>query len=139
MKGNPPDDWDSMPFGKLAALLRYRGLDAEAWLDAHRRNLEQLMAARATVLKGVEDVSASQLDATRAMLDRLIAEMPDLAQSGRYDDMARLHTEMAAKMLDAMMANMRGLSAVITRGNLDVLQVMGSVMQQAFKTMNQKK
>lgn len=139
MKGHPPDDNDSLPFGKLAALMRYRGLDPEVWLDAYRRQVEQITAARAAMLKGVEDVSSNQLDVTRAAIDRLMTEMPEMVQSGRYDDMARLQTEVAAKMLDAMMANMRGLSAVFTRGNMDALQIMSSVMDQAFTAMSQKK
>lgn len=139
MKGHPPDDNDSQPFGRLAALMRYRGLDPDTWLDTYRRQMEQLMAARAAMLKGVEDVSSSQMDVTRAAIDRLMSEMPELAQNGRYDEIARLQTEIAAKMVDAMMANMRGLSAVFTRGNMDVLQIMGSVMDQAFSAMSQKK
>lgn len=139
MKGNPPADNDSQPFGKLAALMRYRGVDPEAWLETYRGHMEQLMTARAVMLKGVEDVSSSQIDVTRTAMDRLMKEMPELAQSGRFDEIARLQTEVAAKMVDAMMANMRGLSAVFTRSNMDLLQIMGSAMDQAFKSMGDKK
>lgn len=139
MKGYPPEDNDSQPFGKLAALMRYRGLDPNAWLETYRGQMEQLMAARAAMLKGVEDVSSSQLDVTRMAMDRLMKEMPELAQSGRFDEIARLQAEVAAKMADAMVANMRGLSAVFTRGNIDLLQIMGNAMDQAFKSMSDKK
>jgi phasin family protein len=138
MKGSSSDDNDSLPFGKFAALMRYRGLDPETWLEAYRGHMEQLMAARAAMLKGVEDVSSSQLDISRSAMDRLMREMPTLAQNGRFDEIARLQTEIAAKVMDAMMANMRGFSAVITRSNMDLLQIMGNAMDQAFKSVAEK-
>jgi len=138
MRGTAPDDSESQPYAKVLALLKYRGLDTDQWLDAHRRNMESLLAARATMLKGVEDVSASHARATRAMLDRVMTELPEMLQTGRYEDVARLQTEMAAKMLDAAMVNLRSLTAVITRSNLDVLQVLGGVIDQTFKALNQK-
>ena len=82
------EDWKfPISSDRLVAILKYRGMDAEALIVAQQRNIRSFVEAQESFAKGIEQLVDAQSGMLRGSVDRVSEVLPELAKQRSLQDM----------------------------------------------------
>ncbi len=117
------DDASAISAERWIAILRYRGMDAEALLVAQRRNLKALMQASEVVAKGLDEATGRHAGLMRQSLGRLRAAMPEVgAPQGNLEDLARQQLDYSRQTVETALTHFQELGDLVWRCNREAYE-----------------
>lgn len=121
----PDGQAPAIPIERMIAILKYRGMDADALLLAQQRNLQALIEASDVVARGMQEISARQAGMLRDSMDRAREAVPEPGRYPTLRDLTLQQIGFARSSVAATLDNFQELSGMVWRCN-----------RQAFDTIN---
>ncbi len=120
-------------FTKLFADMKLPNMpDMDAFLSAHRRNMETLSAANRVALEGAQAVARRHMEIMQQTMSELTETMKALASSDAPQAKAAKQAELLKKGYERAVANMKELSDLIQRSNGEALGLLNKRFTEAM-------
>jgi phasin family protein len=136
--GGMPD----FDFTKIFAELKLPALpDMEAFVTAHRRNMETLSATNRVALEGAQAVARRHMEIMQQSMSEMTDAMKALASLEGPQAKAAKQAEMLKKAYERAMANMKELADMIRQANTEALELINKRFAEAMdevKTLAEK-
>jgi len=130
-----PDPVERLPLERMIAVLRYRGLNAEAMVAAQRRNLESLLEASETVVHGMQSITDKQMAMMRQGLSTAmsgIGQNPMAMNGSSVPDPAQ-----AMKQVEGAVRNMSEIADLMVKCNLSAFDAVNRSMMDSVRSFYQ--
>jgi hypothetical protein len=130
-----PDPVERLPLERMIAVLRYRGLNAEAMVAAQRRNLESLLEASETVAHGMQSITDKQMAMMRQGLTSAmsgIGQNPMAMNGNGAHDPAQ-----AMKQVEGAVRNMSEIADLMVKCNLSAFDAVNRSMMDSVRSFYQ--
>lgn len=129
------DDTSAISAERWMAILRYRGMDAEALLVAQRRNLKALMQASELVAKGLDEAAARQAGLMRQSLGHLTQgslggtrPAPSDPGPASLEDLTRQQLDYSRQTVETALTHFQELSDLLWRCNREACSVINHAL-----------
>jgi len=106
--------------------------DMDAFLAAHRRNMETLSAANRVALEGAQAVARRHMEIMQQNMAELSETMKALASSDAPQAKAAKQAELLKKGYERAVSNMKELSDLIQRSNGEALGLLNKRFTEAM-------
>lgn len=123
---------DMMNFGKFGETMRFPMIDAEAIMQAQRRNFEVLTQANQICYEGVQAVAQRQAEIVRKSLEDCSRVMQEMAKPGDMEDKLARQTDVAKDAYESSIANMRELAELSVKSNSEAAELLNKRVAEAF-------
>lgn len=130
-----PDPVERLPLERMIAVLRYRGLNAEAMVAAQRRNLESLLEASETVAHGMQSITDKQM---AMMRQGLSSAMSGIGQSPMaMNGHGAPDPSQAMKQVEGAVKNMSEIADLMVRCNIEAFDAVNRSMMDSVRSFYQ--
>ena len=120
-------------FTKYFAQLKWPVLpDMEAFLAAHRRNMETLSSANRVALEGAQAVARRHMEIMQQSMAELTKTMQALAAAEGPQAKAAKQAELLKRGYERAVANMKELSDLIQRSNGEAIELLNKRFSEAM-------
>jgi phasin family protein len=146
--GNPFVNGDFagfMDFGKFAEQFNFAGIDSNAVIETHRKNLEAVTKANQMAFEGAQAVVERQVEIMRQSVEEAAKAVRELSQPGKPADKLVAQTEMVKDAYETALANLRELVELGVKSNTAAAEVLNhrftdglDELKGAIKTAEQK-
>lgn len=129
------DPLESLPLDRMIAVLRYRGLNAEAMVAAQRRNLESFLNASESVAHGMQTVTDKQMSLVRKSLTDAMSQLtanPLASKGNGHADPAQ-----AMKQVEGAVRNMSEIADLMVKCNLEAFDAVNRSMMDSVRSFYQ--
>ena len=106
--------------------------DMEAFLSAHRRNMETLSAANRVALEGAQTVARRHMEIMQQTMAELSETLRSLASTDAPQAKAAKQAELLKKGYERAVANMKEISDLIQRSNSEALGLLNKRFTEAM-------
>jgi hypothetical protein len=119
------DEW-KFPISteRLVAVLKYRGLDAEALLVAQQKNIKTFVEAQESFAKGIEKLVETQGGLVRTSVSRASEAIPELVRQRTLQGLAQAQLEYQREAAAAALTGLQEIAQLIwdqQRSALDLI------------------
>jgi len=125
--GNPFVNGDFaglMDFGKFAEQFNFAGIDSNAVIETHRKNVEAVTKANQMAFEGAQAVVERQVEILRQSVEEAAKAVRELSQPGKPADKLVAQTEMVKEAYEATLANLRELVELSVKSNTAAAEVL---------------
>ncbi len=129
------DGWGALPFEKMIAVLRYRGLDGEAMRLAQERQVETMREAAELLSRTAQDIGTRQAALFRETVERMMATMPGQGGDASMPDLARRQMDASRQQVEASVATLRAISELMWDCGRSTLDLMNRTMTETVEAM----
>ena len=120
-------------FTKLFSEMKLPALpDMEAFVSAHRKNMETLSAANRVALEGAQAVARRHMEIMQQTMGEMTETMKSLASAEAPQAKAAKQAELLKKAYERAVANMKELSDLIQRSNSEALSLLNKRFAEAM-------
>jgi hypothetical protein len=130
-----PDPVEQLPFDRMIAVLRYRGLNAEALIAAQRRNLESFLAASESVAHGMQSITDKQMGLFRSGLTQAMEHMTAGQMNGQGNGAA--DPARALKQVESAVHNVTELADMMAKCNIEAFDAVNRSMMDSIRSFYQ--
>lgn len=125
---------DMMNFGKFGEGLnmRFPMMDAEAIMQAQRRNIEVLTQANQICYEGVQAVAQRQAEIMRKSFEDCSRVVQEMAKPGDVEDRLSRQADAAKDAYEASVANMRELAELSVKSNSEAAELLNKRVTEVF-------
>jgi len=127
------DPLERLPLDRMIAVLRYRGLNAEAMVAAQRRNLESFLDASESVAHGMQTVTDKQMALVRQSLSEALAQLtanPLAAHQGN----GTVDPTKAMKQVESAVRNMSEIADLMVKCNIEAFDAVNRSMMESVRS-----
>lgn len=121
-------NWASLPYERMIAVLRYRGLDAEAMRLAQERQLATLREAAELLSKTAQEISNRQAELMRETMRRMVGSMPGANGDASVTELTRRQIDTSREQIEASVATFRAVTDLIWDCGRNTLDLMNRTM-----------
>jgi hypothetical protein len=134
MSKQPKPSLERLPLDRMIAVLRYRGLNAEAMVAAQRRNLESFLEASTTVAHGMQSITDKQMALLRGTMQEAMARVTSnpLANGNGAADPAQ-----AMKQVEGAVKNLSEIADLMVRCNIEAFDAVNRSMLDSIRSFYQ--
>ncbi len=122
-------------FTKLLENFKIPGVDLQAILDSHKKNIDALADTTRVATQGATAVVQRQQEILRDALERAAAMARELAATGSPQEIAAAQQELFKKALETGLANARELAEMVEKSNREAFEVIQRRMTEGFETI----
>ena len=123
-------------FSKMFTDMKVPGMtgmpDMEAFLSAHRRNMEVLTAANRVALEGAQAVARRHMEIMQQTMSEMTDTMRDLSSPDSPQAKAAKQTEVMKASYERAVAHMKELADLIQRANGEALGMLNQRFAEAM-------
>ncbi len=127
------------PFGadftKLFADFKVPGLDTEAMLALHRKNMEALTSANQAAVDGVQAVLRRQTDLIRQSMEEVSKSLRDAMNQGAPEEKLAKQAEQAKHIFESSIANLREMSDMLSKSNQEAADIIAKRISTALEDL----
>ena len=124
-------------FSKMFTDMKVPGMagmpDMEAFLSAHRRNMEVLTAANRVALEGAQAVARRHMEIMQQTMSEMTDTMRDLSSPDSPQAKAAKQTEVMKASYERAVAHMKELADLIQRANGEALGMLNHRFAEAME------
>jgi phasin family protein len=113
-----------MDFGKFAEQFNFAGIDSNAVLETHRKNLEAVTKANQMAFEGAQALVERQVEILRQNAEETAKAVRELSQPGKPADKLVAQTEMVKEAYETALANLRELVELSVKSNTAAAEVL---------------
>src|SRR5689334_4951791 len=106
--------------------------DMDAFLSAHRKNMETLSAANRVALEGAQAVARRHMEIMQQTMGEMTETMKSLASAEAPQAKAAKQAELLKKAYERAVGNMKELSDLIQRSNSEALSLLNKRFAEAM-------
>jgi len=123
-------------FTKMFSDMKMPGMagmpDMDAFLSAHRRNMEVLTAANRVALEGAQAVARRHMEIMQQTMSEMTETMRDLSSPDSQQSKAAKQTELMKSSYERAVAHMKELADLIQRANGEALGMLNHRFAEAM-------
>ncbi len=123
-------------FTKMFSDMKMPGMagmpDMDAFLSAHRRNMEVLTAANRVALEGAQAVARRHMEIMQQTMTEMTETMRDLSSPDSPSAKAAKQTELMKSSYEHAVAHMKELADLIQRANGEALEMLNHRFAEAM-------
>lgn len=128
--GRPALDMD---FRRFFADLKFPAMpDMEAFVSAHRRNMETLSAANRIALEGAQAVARRNMEIMQHSMSEMTDTLRGFAQVDTPQSRAARQAEMLKSSYERAVANLREISDLIQKSNAEAMELLNHRFTEAM-------
>jgi phasin family protein len=120
-------------FKKFGTDMKLPGVDMDAFLAHHRKNLEAMSATAKVAAEGATTVAGKQ----REILEKALADLTEHAKSfkigGNPQEMMAAQADFAKKGFEAVIKNTKDIAELVQKSNTEALSIVQGRMQDSIK------
>jgi phasin family protein len=121
-------------FRKLFSEMKLPNMpDMEAFVSAHRKNMETLSAANRVALEGAQAVARRHMDIMQQTMGEMSENLKSLASVEAPQAKAAKQAELLKTAYERAVANMKELSDLIQRSNGEALSLLNTRFAEAME------
>jgi phasin family protein len=139
MAAKPESKGAEVDFTRFFADMKLPAMpDMDAFMGAHKRNMEVLSAANRVALEGAQAVARRHMEIMQQTMSEMTETMKALASAEAPQDKAMKQAEMVKRTYERAVANMKELSDLIQKSNSEALTMLNKRFAEAldeFKTI----
>jgi phasin family protein len=117
---------------KVFGDFRLPGIDVDAVVAAHRKNVEALTQANQIAVEGIQAVARRQAEIVRQAIDEATALVRDWTQPGAPEDRFTNTVDAAKEAFENGVANVREINEMTTKASTDVFGVIAKRVSESF-------
>lgn len=129
------ENWGAMPFERMIAVLRYRGLDAEAMRLAQQRQIDTMREAGDILTRTMQDIGERQTALMKETMDRVLGAIPDKAADGNLVELTARQAEMSREQIDASLAAFKSIAEMMWTCGRSALDLVNRTMNESIEVM----
>ena len=120
-------------FSRMFSEMRFPGVpDMDAFLAAHRRNMETFSAANRVALEGAQTVAKRHMEIVQQTMQEMSETIRDLSSSESPQDRAAKQAELIKHAYERAVSHMKELGDLIQRSNGEALQMLNHRFTEAM-------
>jgi phasin family protein len=112
-----------IPIERMVAVLRYRGLDAEALILAQQHNIRSFVDAQESFVKGMEQLIETQGGMVRDTVSRATEVLPEMAKQRSIQGLAQAQLDYQRKAAEAAMENLQQIAQLMWTQQRNVMNI----------------
>jgi len=125
--------WGDTDFSKYFSDMKLPSMpDMDAFLSAHRRNIETLSAANRVALEGAQAVARRHMEIMQQTMGEMSETLKELASADAPQTKAAKQAELLKKAYERAVGNMRELSDLIQHSNGEALSLLSKRFTEAM-------
>lgn len=109
-EGREEGAWGGVPYERMIAVLRYRGLDAEAVRVAQERQLATLRETAELMSRTMQEIGSRQAALMRDTVERMVGSIPGATGDASLADLTRRQMEASREQVEAQLAAFRAIA-----------------------------
>jgi hypothetical protein len=123
---------ERLPLDRMIAVLRYRGLNAEAMVAAQRRNLESFLEASETVAHGMQSITDKQMAMLRGTMQDAMSRVTanPLAANGN----GAVDPAQAMKQVEGAVRNLSEIADLMVKCNMEAFDAVNRSMMDSIRS-----
>ena len=129
------EGWGGMPFERVIAVLRYRGLDAEAMQLAQARQLATMRETAEMLSKTMQEIGARQAALLRDTMERVADSIPRAAGDASVAGLARRQMEASREQVEASVAAFRAIAGLMWDCGRNACELMNRTMAEQMEAV----
>lgn len=124
-------NWD-FDFEKYFAEMKIPGMDASAFLEAQRRNMEAMTAANQTAMEGMQTVAKRQADLLRQMAEDMNTLSANMMTPSEPQAQVAKQAEVTKKQFEKSLSNMKEMAELISKSQAEVANIITGRISEAL-------
>ncbi len=128
-------NWGAMPFERMIAVLRYRGLDAEAMRLAQQRQIDTMREAGDILARTMQDIGERQSTLMKETMERVLGSIPGKSTDGNFAELTARQAEMSREQIDASLAAFKSIAEMMWTCGRSALDLMNRTMNESIDAM----
>ena len=124
-----------MDFTKLTGQFKMPNFDADALIEAQRKNIEAITAANRVALEGVQALTQRQVEIVRQAWDESASAVEKLSAAGKPEEKLAKQTELAKQAMEQGLANLRELTEMGAKSNSEAVEFISQRVVESFDEM----
>jgi hypothetical protein len=129
------DGGGAMPYERMIAVLRYRGLDAEAMRLAQARQLAAMREAAEMLSKTMQEIGERQATLLRETMERMTGSLPGANADASVTDLTRRQLEASREQLEASAAAFRAIAGLMWDCGRNAFELMNRSLAEQMAAM----
>lgn len=129
------ESWGAMPFERMIAVLRYRGLDGEAMRLAQQRQIDTMREAGDILSRTMQDIGERQAALMKETMERVLGTIPTKAPDGNLVEMTARQAEMSREQIDASLAAFKSIAEMMWTCGRSALDLVNRTMNESIEVM----
>lgn len=134
-KRREQDDRAGLPHERMIAVLRYRGLDAEAMRVAHEKQLATLREAAELMARTMQEIGSRQATLMQETMQRMVGGMPGANGEASAADLTRRQMAASREQIDAQLAAFRAIADLMWDCGRSAFDLMNRTMAEGVGAM----
>lgn len=122
-------------FTKFFDVSAIKGVDAQAAVEAQRKNMDALLAAQHAAAAGYQDLFDKQVAIFQETLQAAQAQIAELTKSAGAADAAEKQAEMTRKAYETAVANVSELTELAQKANTEAFNIMKDRIEESLKEL----
>ena len=114
------------------------GVDAQALMSVHQKNVEALIAAQQAASKGYQELFEKQVAIYEKAVTDIQAHVGELSKSGSVSGAAETQTELLKSAYETAMANLDELNGIAQKANNDAFSIVKARIEASMKEIAPK-
>lgn len=131
-KTNPFIDMD---ITKILGDFRAPGIDLEAIMNAHRKNLEAFTAAQQVIFDGMQAYARRYSEILRQTMEQTSAITSEMINTGTPEEKIAKQAEMMKASYEKALANLKELVEVVTKSNSEAVEVINKRVTESLEEL----
>ena len=129
------ESWGAVPYERMIAVLRYRGLDAEAMRVAQERQLATLREAAEMLSKTMQEIGNRQAELLRETMERMAGSFPGASGDGSVTDLTHRQVEASRQQVEASVDAFRAIAGLMWDCGRNAFELMNRTMAEHMQAI----
>lgn len=117
-------DPSSFDLSKMIAAAKVPGVDAQALLESHKKNIEALAQANAVAIEGIQSLAKHQMDIMTRTMNEASKAYSSLHAATTPSDKTQVLTDLTKQAFEQALENMRAMADTVSQSNRTAMDVI---------------
>lgn len=127
-----PPNFMSPDLARMFTGMRFPGLEVEALLDAHRKNLAAFVAANQLVAESAQALARRQSEILRECMEETSSMLREAMSPDAPEIKVERQTELMKRSYDRALGNMREMGELVAKSSGETFEVVNSRVCEGF-------
>ena len=115
---------------------QFQSFDVSEVLNYGRRNAEAVTAAGQSLAEGVQAIARRQAELTRAQVETVLKTTKDMLVNGSPEINTAKQAELAKRVFEASLNNLREVSELVTKSGFEVFDVLNKRATESIEELS---
>lgn len=126
------EQWEKMDFTALPEQFKVPGVDAQALVQAQKKNIEAVASANKIALEGAQAVIRRQSEILRQGIEEASKAFGELNAAGTPQDKLTKQAELMKQAYEASLSNLRELTEMASKSNGEAAELLTTRVSESF-------